>query len=71
MSSLTACLHPPFPFPLPLQTFAVTATKKDTALEMALKSTYTAPKYTIVSTVSQAGKVRRAGCIDSQERSWD
>lgn len=38
-------------------TFAVTATKKDTALEMALKSTYTAPKYTIVSTVSQAGKL--------------
>lgn len=35
----------------------MTATKKDGALDMALKSTYTAPKYTLVSTFSQAGKL--------------
>ena len=44
-----------------MQNFAVTAVKKDGSLDMALKSTYSAPKYTIVSTISQAGKVRQAG----------
>ena len=39
----------------------VNAAKKDGALEMGLKTTYSAPKYTVVSTLSQAGKVRREG----------
>lgn len=45
----------------PRQQFAVTATKRDGALDMGLKSTYTAAKYTVVSTMNQSGKVRLAG----------
>lgn len=52
-------------FPTPCapaqQNVVMTATKKDGALDMALKSTYTAPKYTLVSTFSQAGKVGVGG----------
>ena len=40
-----------------VQTFAVTALQRDNALDMALKTTYTAPKYSLIGTISQAGKV--------------
>ena len=60
----------PPPPPPPAQQFAVTAAKKDGALDMGLKSTYTAATHTVVSTINQSGKVRlrgaaaccRAGC---------
>ncbi|GAB4815461.1 hypothetical protein N2152v2_002507 [Parachlorella kessleri] len=38
-------------------TFAVTALQRDNALDMALKTTYTAPKYSLIGTISQAGKL--------------
>lgn len=53
--------HPPTPCAPARQNVVMTATKKDGALDMALKSTYTAPKYTLVSTFSQAGKVGVGG----------
>lgn len=45
--------------PPPLrQDVVLTAAKKDGALEMGIRSTITNPKYTVVGTLSQAGKVR-------------
>lgn len=43
-----------------LQTFALTAVKKDGTLDMGLKSTYSSGNYSVVSTISQAGKVGAA-----------